>query len=777
MAYLLGNPNCMESLRKDITDLQGAIIDVFSRAGAVRYPSWKFPNKVSCDLDLVALLEHYDYVENDPEFTQHSHVMLLELVIDRLLLLLQSFTGYMENLISKQAVPPSQAVGPCMSIGLAVRKYWNSTLKLGALHQQLVTEKKSNRRDISALKSTLQDVKAENEHLKSCSPMISESGASLASAQSTLSCLPQTIHGPDCDFSDTSQPRSAYGVTKNVCSVHSQTIESSLVPCDACASGQASLREVGKAIISICHSQNIPSSLGKFQEMVEETLGNKPLTAMDMSFWASEQSKDLSRINKHLGGLMQLINPLKAELEESEKQKDELRKQVEDFDKLLQKENETQERQRKAAEQYLEEKIKENLQITAKLEKDKEDLRTGAVVLEERISTLKEELLSQQATMRELELTKSTLLEEMRTKMAHKSQMTKLEDQVQLLTSQLENASHTLSGATTQLDKEKAKVESMLRHEESLQAKQRALLQQLDCLDQECEELRASLGEAEDDKAKLEQQLKETQAEKRQVQGQLEAQQQLMENLQQEKLSFEQSTSELLRNISELDELLQELKERERLLVSFPDLHIPAEAQFESTGDIADDMEKQLQANNIRISVLEEENSRLRTALAKMKETAQEGVLRQPFPRTQTSKQHSAPSACEWPSQQPEHSTPETAKQPSKAIVRRGHVEGNVLRLPSSRELGHQHLRQTERERQRSQSPGPLSSQPQEPPEIEPQESNPCWRCSARDTNKAVYCSSPRLPPSAGLLSVTVKETQKGCATWEPRASLPLTAS
>ncbi|XP_050779695.1 coiled-coil domain-containing protein 157 isoform X5 [Gopherus flavomarginatus] len=83
MAYLLGNPNCMESLRKDITDLQGAIIDVFSRAGAVRYPSWKFPNKMSCDLDLVALLEHYDYVENDPEFTQHSHVMLLELVIDR----------------------------------------------------------------------------------------------------------------------------------------------------------------------------------------------------------------------------------------------------------------------------------------------------------------------------------------------------------------------------------------------------------------------------------------------------------------------------------------------------------------------------------------------------------------------------------------------------------------------------------------------------------------------------------------------------------------------
>nr|XP_020656503.1 coiled-coil domain-containing protein 157-like [Pogona vitticeps] len=83
MVTMLVNQNCMESLRKDITDLQGTVISVFSCIGAVRYPSWKFPDKVSCDLDLVALLERYDFSENDPEFTQHSHVVLLELVIDR----------------------------------------------------------------------------------------------------------------------------------------------------------------------------------------------------------------------------------------------------------------------------------------------------------------------------------------------------------------------------------------------------------------------------------------------------------------------------------------------------------------------------------------------------------------------------------------------------------------------------------------------------------------------------------------------------------------------
>ncbi|XP_027636617.1 coiled-coil domain-containing protein 157 [Falco cherrug] len=83
MAHLLGHRGCMESLRADLRDLQAAIADVSSRAGAVRFPSWKFPDKVSCELDLAALLERYGYTEGDPAFSQHSHVVLLELLIDR----------------------------------------------------------------------------------------------------------------------------------------------------------------------------------------------------------------------------------------------------------------------------------------------------------------------------------------------------------------------------------------------------------------------------------------------------------------------------------------------------------------------------------------------------------------------------------------------------------------------------------------------------------------------------------------------------------------------
>ncbi|XP_019362297.1 PREDICTED: coiled-coil domain-containing protein 157 isoform X2 [Gavialis gangeticus] len=634
MAQPAGGRTCVESLRRDVTDLQGAIADVCGRAGPARFRSWKFPDRLSCELDVVALLQRYDYVEGDAELTRRSHVALLELVIDRLLLLLQSFTGYAENLVNEQAVPPPQAVGPCMSVGLTVRKYWNSMLKLGALYQQSVSENKSNRKEASALKSTLQNLKAENEHLRSCSPVISELGTFFDCTQATTSCLSQNFSVPDYDINDLSRPRSAYSVTRNNHSVHSQTIESSLVPCDSCASAQASLQEVSKAIVSICRNQNIPSSLCKFQKMIEETMFNKTLAATDMRYWASEQMKDLSRINKHLGMLMQLINPLKTELEESEKQKDELRKQVEDFAKVLQQEKDIQEQQRQAVKQCLEKKNKENHEIMAKLEKDNENAKIGTALLEEQISSLKEELASQQATVKELELIKMSLLEEMRTKMVDKSQMLKLQEQVQLVTTQLESTSQELSKVTLQLDKEKAKVKSMLRHEESLQAKQRVLLQQLDSVDQECEELRTTLSEAEEDKAKLVEQLKEMQDKKQQVQHKLEAQQELTENLEQEKQSLEQSTFELHKNVSELEELIQELKERQRLLVSFPDLHIPVEAQFESTGNVAEDMEKQLQANNIRIYILEQENFRLRTALVKMREAAKQGALRL-IPQTQ----------------------------------------------------------------------------------------------------------------------------------------------
>lgn len=60
--------------------------------------------------------------------------------------------------------------------------------------------------------------------------------------------------------------------------------------------------------------------------------------------------------------------------------------------------------------------------------------------------------------------------------------------------------------------------------------------------------------------------------------------QELLHSLQQEKQSLELATTDLQLTISELERELVELRERERLLVAFPDLHRPMEAQIQSRG-------------------------------------------------------------------------------------------------------------------------------------------------------------------------------------------------
>ncbi|XP_056200069.1 coiled-coil domain-containing protein 157 isoform X1 [Falco biarmicus] len=371
MAHLLGHRGCMESLRADLRDLQAAIADVSSRAGAVRFPSWKFPDKVSCELDLAALLERYGYTEGDPAFSQHSHVVLLELLIDRLLLLLQTFTGYAENLLSEQATPLPQAVGPCMSAGRTARTYWHSMLKLGAFHQQLLDERL-------------------------------QLGASSEVGRSTSQCPPSSVPAPGSSGSGSPVPRAARSTAESSRSISTQTTRSFLEPCATCASAQASLREVGQTITSICQSQNIPSALSRFQELVDNSTGRRTLSARDVSCWASEQSKDLSRISKHLQALLQQVSPLKAQLEDSEKQRDELQKQVEDISKSLQAEKKRRAQQRKEAEQRAEARRKEHLAAVARLERDKDELRRGAAVLEERLSALQEELAVKRAAVQEL---------------------------------------------------------------------------------------------------------------------------------------------------------------------------------------------------------------------------------------------------------------------------------------------------------------------------------------------------------------------------------------
>ncbi|XP_025254060.1 coiled-coil domain-containing protein 157 [Theropithecus gelada] len=613
MAHLLGSQACMDSLRTDLTDLQGAIVDVFSRAGPVRFPSWKFPDRMACDLDMVALLEHYDHVPGDPEFTQLSHVVLLELVIDRLLLLLQSCMSYLENLGSEQMMPPARATGPCMSVGLTVRRFWDSLLKLGTLHQQPLPQKGANQRETPTSKPT----KGEPARSPECLP------AKFIKPSSPVPGLPQTCQEPESIPVKASLQFPAT-TSRNTRSVYSQTIETALVPCDACASVQGSLQKVGKAVISLCQSQNLPSSLGQFQQLVQDSMGLRPLPAATVGRWAAEQRKDLKRLSKH-------VEALRAQLEEAEGQKDGLRKQAGKLEQALKQEQGARRRQAEEDEQCLSE-----------WERDKQQLLTETSDLKTKMATLERELKQQQESTQAMETKAQQLQEESERRAAAERQVQQLEEQVQLLVGRLEGAGQQICWASTELDKEKARVDSMVRHQESLQAKQRALLKQLDSLDQEREELRGSLDEAEAQRAHVEEQL---QSEREQGQCQLRAQQELLQSLQREKQGLEQATMDLRLTILELERELVELRERERLLVAFPDLHQPTETQIQihggrsssvesqitcptDSGNVTDHMERQVQANDIRIQVLQEENGRLQSMLSKIREVAQQGGLK-----------------------------------------------------------------------------------------------------------------------------------------------------
>ncbi|XP_055479929.1 coiled-coil domain-containing protein 157 isoform X4 [Psammomys obesus] len=607
MAHLLGSQACMDSLRKDLTDLQGTIVDVFSRSGPVRFPSWKFPDRVACDLDMVSLLEHYDHVPDDPEFTQLSHAVLLELVIDRLLLLLQSCACYLENLTLEQMIPPVRAAGPCMSVGLTVRRFWSNLLRLGVLYQQATPQKRANQGEIPIAKST---AKGEPARTPECMT------AKFIKPPSPVPGLPLICQGLQSVPIRVSL-RSPAGTPERTKSVHTQTIETALVPCDACTSVQGSLWEVGKVVISLCQSQNLPSSLSQFHKLVQDSMGLKALPATTVGHWAAEQSKDLTRLNKHMGTLTQLVGPLRAQLEEAEGQKDGLRKQVGKLEQALLQEQGERRQQREEAERNL-----------AKCEHDRQQLLTETCDLKAKVATLEGDLKQQQKSVKAMEAKAQQLEEEGERRAAAEQQVQQLEEQVQLLAGRLDGAGQQIRWASTELDKEKARVDSMVRHQESLQAKQRTLLQQLDCLDQEREELRGSLEEAEARQAELEEQLQSLQNDKEQGQCQLQAQQELLQSLQQEKQDLDQVTTDLKLTIAELQRELEELKEQQRLLVAFPDLHQPMEAQIQSSDNVTQDMERQVQANDIRIQVLQEENKRLQSMLTKIREVAQQGGLK-----------------------------------------------------------------------------------------------------------------------------------------------------
>lgn len=82
MAHLLGSEFIIAHLKSDVLDIQATLKDIISRTSRCNVMSWKFPDRLACDIDISALMDQYEF-SDDTESNQVAHIVLLELVIDR----------------------------------------------------------------------------------------------------------------------------------------------------------------------------------------------------------------------------------------------------------------------------------------------------------------------------------------------------------------------------------------------------------------------------------------------------------------------------------------------------------------------------------------------------------------------------------------------------------------------------------------------------------------------------------------------------------------------
>uniref|UniRef100_A0A3Q3DHJ6 Uncharacterized protein n=1 Tax=Hippocampus comes TaxID=109280 RepID=A0A3Q3DHJ6_HIPCM len=164
--------------------------------------------------------------------------------------------------------------------------------------------------------------------------------------------------------------------------------------------------------------------------------------------------------------------------------------------------------------------------------------------------------------------------------------------------------------------------------EQSMETKQKSLLQRVEALDEECEELQKQLGEREERELNLHNQLQQMSEDNEQLRTQFTSQRDTCSQLQSEKQTLQTQIEYFQGSVAELKQSVKSLKETERLLVAFPELSPLAHAQPKSTGNVLLDMEQQLQANSIRIGVLEKENAALQGSLVKLKEAAQQNAAK-----------------------------------------------------------------------------------------------------------------------------------------------------
>ncbi|OWF50254.1 coiled-coil domain-containing protein 157-like [Mizuhopecten yessoensis] len=593
MAELLGNEAILESLKQDITDLQWAISEIVSRIGPVQQPSWKFPDKLSCDLDIEDLLELYSF-SDDAEECQVAHIALYELVIDRFVYLMQTLSAYNKQTMSRGGVDLADTANT--SVGLVVKQYCNRQIQLQTMLQQTMSDIKTKNRKLEELENNMKKISDQMED------------GSQTGSHMSLNSLGQLSNKSVSAMSPIYTARQFEEIARDANSKSCQTIETAFVPCEACHIAQKSFKTTGDLIINMCRNQKLPSSLQQYRPLVADV---KWLSANDMARWAGEQNKDLNRINKNQDNILEVIANLKQEVDTYEKKCKKLEKRVSNFDTEMRTEREVQSALRKQFDLKVKDMESDHQETVAVMTMQRDELASTKTTLEKQLQTFKADLERQQTLLKTLEETKEQLAKDLEENKANSEDVQKLQNELTKIQSQFEKSSKELS-------RELARNKSSSKHEKSLQSKQGTLLQRLDTLDQENEDLKDQLGVAEEEREAAQESLQKALEQVTKWQKKVKDDEELIEHLGAEKEQLQDSISQLETNIQKLEQQLEEAREQERLMIEYPDLNGPVNRDLKGSGDIVVDMENQVKANSQRINILEEQNEGLRNSITKI---------------------------------------------------------------------------------------------------------------------------------------------------------------
>ncbi|CAF0967377.1 unnamed protein product, partial [Rotaria sordida] len=560
MAHLLGSKACIDSLRVDVDDLQNVIEDIIGKTGSIKCHSWKFPDKIATDIDINELLQRYQYGKNEVD-NQVSHIVLFEIIIDRLLLIIHGSWRYIHEIqsnILSNTIDSSSTINQksSLSVGLVVKKYWNKLLHLSTVLQQHENERKrSNQNETKTTTTTTLSRSKTNAHIeKRC-----------------------------------------------------QTNETLMGPCQSCLKFQQCLRDHSDSLINLCHTYNLPSSLAQYRNTITD------LFSLDnINHWSDCQTKDIDRLSKHLEYLNNTLNKTKSDLQLNENR---CKKQDETNHRLQQLINDDKQ-SKKILQDLHDKKIndlkKQSEQQEHNLNEQIKLLANQKIKIEQQLKEVNDLCISRGEQIEKLESSKNELRTLIQDRFKSDDVIKTLEQDRIRLQTELDLVKRDLEERNRELQKERTRIENMIRQEQNYQSKQKALSTSYEELIEECELLKTQVTELEISRDEVERKLETVQKQNRsstdinKVQSLLETNNHLLQEM-----------TMLKSNIEQLHEQIQQMDEHEQMLLQYPDLNGPIEHE-QTTNNIMIDMQNQMRTNEIRIDLLRKQNDSLKSSLEKL---------------------------------------------------------------------------------------------------------------------------------------------------------------